>query len=580
MKVNGTRMTRIRRIYADERILQLNPRSIHYKNNKKMKEIRENPYRTLGLFGNVTEKELQKQMATIRRYAEVGKTKSFDYDFPFLGELKRDSENVTIAASQIEQAKNKALYSLFWFLKTNAIDEMALNYLKDGNVDKATEIWGKLLKDNTITNKNYSAAINLSTLQLGLITTNGSFNREQFRKCVELKGSIIISDVYTAFVQSVAGTDLNKETVLKEFVDEILQIGKPYLDKSKGISSLQLIVAFDRFPQGIRQYVLGKFIDKPINNIENRVEEAKNKRIANARYADQYGTTLYKNTKADIAFLKKVLNTDNIQYQVIVNKVAQEILQCSIDYFNKSNEENSGDNYFEKALSLANYAQSLGASGHTKDKIEESIRVLGEMKFQDCYQAINVLKSIKEAYIQIDKENADIFQSYESISMRHIPFYGDRKIIDEFKVREIIQKEISDNVVRKLATSNNEPLINEFHELLIYLSGRMTQKQILEKIETILYNYLPTTSRLKGILTTQRERKRIAEEERQKEATERRERERIAIEERRKEEVRSMWIGIISIVALIAIVCGIWGVDGLSVLGFIVIMIIILYIIK
>ncbi|NDA66387.1 MAG: hypothetical protein EBY09_07075, partial [Verrucomicrobia bacterium] len=53
-------------------------------------------------------------------------------------------------------------------LRSMTIDEAALNHLKEANIDKATEIWEKLIKDNSITAKNYSAAINLSTLQLGL----------------------------------------------------------------------------------------------------------------------------------------------------------------------------------------------------------------------------------------------------------------------------------------------------------------------------------------------------------------------------------------------------------------------------
>jgi len=145
-----------------------------------MNAVRENPYRTLGLFGNATEKELQKQIATIKRYAEVGKTKAFDFDFPFLGDFKREEAEVQKAASRIEQAKNKVHYSLFWFLNTNHIDEAALNHLKETHIDKATEIWEKLVKDNSITAKNYSAAVNLSTLQLGMTTLNGSFDPTKF----------------------------------------------------------------------------------------------------------------------------------------------------------------------------------------------------------------------------------------------------------------------------------------------------------------------------------------------------------------------------------------------------------------
>ena len=74
-----------------------------------MNAVKNNPYRTLGLFVNSSEKELQKQIATIKRFAEVGKTKTFDYDFPFFGEVVRSTEKVQEAASKIEQAKNKRL---------------------------------------------------------------------------------------------------------------------------------------------------------------------------------------------------------------------------------------------------------------------------------------------------------------------------------------------------------------------------------------------------------------------------------------------------------------------------------------
>ena len=96
-----------------------------------MNAVRENPYRTLGLFGNATEKELQKQISTIKRFAEIGKSKSFDYDFPFLGDFKREEQTVASAASKIEQAKNKVHFALFWFLNTNHIDEAALNHLNE-----------------------------------------------------------------------------------------------------------------------------------------------------------------------------------------------------------------------------------------------------------------------------------------------------------------------------------------------------------------------------------------------------------------------------------------------------------------
>jgi len=344
-----------------------------------MNAVRENPYRTLGLLANSTEKELQKQIATIKRYSEVGKAKSFDFDFPFLGEFKREESTVQEAASRIEQAKNKVHYSLFWFLNSNHIDEAALNHLKEANVDKAIEIWGKLIKDNAITAMNYSAALNLSTLQLGLTTLNGSFSQEKFQRSIELKGLIISSDAYLTFVQSVAGenTSVSKETILKDFADEVLQIIKPYLNKSNGITSTQLLNAFKTFPTDIKQYLSGKFTDKPISNIESQVEKAKDSRTENANDAEQYGAELYKSTKGDLTFLKNVLGANNVQFKILADKVANEILQCAIDFFieYRDNEEYDPG---EEAMKLMKMAKAISPSGQVKTRVEENINQLEE----------------------------------------------------------------------------------------------------------------------------------------------------------------------------------------------------------
>jgi len=344
-----------------------------------MNAIKENPYRTLGLFGNATEKELQKQLSTLKAFARVGKSKSFDYDFPFLGDIKREEQTITAAASNIEQAKNKVHYSLFWFLNTNHIDEAALNHLKEANIDKATEIWEKILKDNAINTKNYSAALNLSTLQLGMITLNGSFNPTQLRKCVELKGHILTSEAFMNFVQTVAGdnTSVSKETIRKEFVDEILQILKPYLNKTNGVTSALLIEAFNSFPTETKQYIASKFTDRPISNIEDYIEKAKQSRTEDASNAEEYGAELYKQAKEDLAFLENVLGVNNVNYQVIVNKVANEILQCAIDFFieyRDSDEYDPGD----EALKLMQMSKAISPTGQTKTRVDDNIVLLLE----------------------------------------------------------------------------------------------------------------------------------------------------------------------------------------------------------
>lgn len=344
-----------------------------------MNAVKNNPYRTLGLLGNSSEKELQKQIATIKRFAEVGKTKAFDYDFPFFGEISRSLEKVQEAASKLEQAKNKVHYALFWFLNSGHIDEAALNRLKEGQIEKATEIWEKTLKDSKVTAKNFAAISNLSTLQLGIATYNGSFDPEKFSDSIDLKGKLLLSDVFNNFVSTVIGegVSINRDIILKEFVDEILQMVKPYLNKPKGIKSSQLISAFNSFPNEIKQYVSGRFTDRPLNNIENQIELTKQKRNDNPNDAEEYGEELYKNTKEDLAFLKNVWGSNNIQYQMIANKLANEILQCAIDFFvayRDSDEYDPG----EPAMKVMKMAKAINPTGQAKSRLDENIENLQE----------------------------------------------------------------------------------------------------------------------------------------------------------------------------------------------------------
>lgn len=344
-----------------------------------MNAVKNNPYRILGLFGNSSEKELQKQIAIIKRFAEVGKIKAFDYDFPVFGEVVRSIETVQEAASKIEQTKNRIHYALFWFLNSGHIDETALNNLKDGHIEKATEIWEKTLKNSMVTAKNFAAINNFSTLQLGIVTCNGSFDPEKFSASIDLKGKLLLSDVFNNFVTTVIGEgiSINRDIILKEFADEILQIVKPYLNKPNGIKLSQLINAFNSFPNEIKQYVSGKFTDRPLNNIETQIELTKQKRRDNPNDAEQYGEELYKNTKEDLAFLNNVWGSNNVQYQMIANKLANEILQCAIDFFvayRDSDEYDPG----EPAMKVMKMAKSINPSGQVKSRLDENIENLQE----------------------------------------------------------------------------------------------------------------------------------------------------------------------------------------------------------
>jgi len=341
-----------------------------------MSIVKQNPFRVLGLLGDSTERELQKQIATIKRFAEVGKTKSFDYDFEFLGVLSRDMDDIQHAARTIEQAHKKLLYSLFWFVKNNQFDEIALNNLKDQNTANAIYVWNKTLRSG-ITSKNYSSYHNLSTLYIALATGNGSLENQYLRKGIELKKELIHSECLLNFSELVTGNGVATESsdVSKLFVDEIIELLSPHIGASEGISTHGLISLFSGFPDDIRKYVSSKHTELPLSNIEKLVEKTTAKRKSNKSAAAEYGDQLFRLTHDDRTLLRSVLGVDDVVFQMAVNRVADEVMQCSIDYFNEwhdSDELDPGD----LALKIAGYAKSIGPTGQSKNRIDENTETI------------------------------------------------------------------------------------------------------------------------------------------------------------------------------------------------------------
>lgn len=340
--------------------------------------IKLNPFRVLGLPGNSTEKELQKRIGVIKRYAEVGKTKTFDFDFDFLGDSERTVDQINYAKNRIEQDHNKIHHSLFWFVKVSQYDEIAFNNLRENNTDKAIEIWSKTLRDE-ITEKNYASYHNISTLYMALSTKGGELELEMFKEGVSIKAALLYSGEFRTLLGLITGNDARNDPdkISKGFIDEIVYFAKPYIGVENGIETRDLIELFDSFPSNIIKYVLSKFTDLPVSNVEKNIEKTKNDRKERPSVASAAGLHLYKVTKDDVGLLRRLLGVSDIHYKMITNNVASEILQCSIDYFNENRDEAVFD-AGEEALKVIGCAKKIGATGQVKKRIEENEEIIQE----------------------------------------------------------------------------------------------------------------------------------------------------------------------------------------------------------
>src|SRR5690554_718510 len=131
-----------------------------------MDVIHNNPYRVSGLLSNASAKEFESRKGKIKAYAKVGKEIKSDYDFQILDSITRTEDSIDKAFSNIQQNQDKVNFSLFWFLNASPFDNTAIEYLKNGDAEKAIEIWEKVTLNKEVNSKNFSAFNNLGTYKL------------------------------------------------------------------------------------------------------------------------------------------------------------------------------------------------------------------------------------------------------------------------------------------------------------------------------------------------------------------------------------------------------------------------------
>src|SRR5690606_14821723 len=158
-----------------------------------------------------------------------------------------------------------------------------------------------------------------------------------------------------------------------------------------------------------------KFTEEPLHKIETQIESCKKKRKAEKDKAYEYGLRLFTNTKDDLSLLKSLLGTSDLKYKTIADQLANEIMQCGIDHFNESLENDSSENYLESAQKLTKLADSIAVGKLAKDRAKDSLATLADMKDREINQAIAILSSIKLAY---EKAISEIDAQVSAMKMR------------------------------------------------------------------------------------------------------------------------------------------------------------------
>jgi len=319
--------------------------------------ISSNPYRLLGVYSNSPIKDRIANVNRLKAYLKVGKSVSFSQDLSnLISPPVRVVESMERANGSINLPYDQLKYALFWFIEVTSIDEMALSYLQKGDTEKAKELFGK--------KETFSSLINLGVL--ALIQNNKVTAIQSITK-------VIHNDNYRiAFIEAVCGStyQLSEDDLAQLFINELL-VEIPIQNL------MQLFLKCGASVEDNR-YLKDKAVGEPIAIINAEIAKARSVKNNDSDAQYRAGLSLKNNTKEPLGVIRSLLEISDMQYQMIVDNLAKQILQCGINYYNNSNE----DEYvkIDTVYELQSYAYAIAIGKLTKDRCKENLEILNKKR--------------------------------------------------------------------------------------------------------------------------------------------------------------------------------------------------------
>jgi len=375
--------------------------------------LNSNPYRFLGVNSNSGIKNIQKNLSKIKAYSKIGKHLSLPYELSYfnLQKIDRSESLIKEAENKILLDPNKVKYSLFWFSEANSIDKIALENLNKGNFEKSETIWRKVIKNNSISKSNFSAYNNLSTLLFLMSLSdekNDKFENSKtsiplIKEALKLKSELIFSNHLYDLSGLITGNEnaTNKENILDFFNENISQLF------NTNFSSIEISNIIKDSNNELSQSFNFSLISEPLDSLNVLINDSNNLLNDNHSNGIEIGKDLIKNSVSQLKLLKDILGTNDIKYQSISDKLANQILQCGILCFNKTADD-------QDYMSSYKYAKSISFKDSTIERANTTIKHCeDELKAKICgFCNSNEVMKGSSMRVKMHKMNWDNSYSY------------------------------------------------------------------------------------------------------------------------------------------------------------------------
>lgn len=306
--------------------------------------ITQNPYRLLGVFANDSLRVRTANIAKMRAFFQISKSVSFCTDIEeLLGTVNRTSSVVNQANDELFDDNKKVKYALFWFHRSDIINEATVPQLNGASIKKF------VAQDTS----SYSDFINNAVLCL--IEEDYECASKNYCKFIECDSFISI------FCEQIGLTrdEIDNKSVIRILITTLFE----------NYPKIEWWTLFSKYMsnRSIQEYVMGIFESLAIGHINKCISFC-----IDANASDK-GLTLAHNLKretiSDVRLLCQLEKDGHLsaESQLALDKLAEELLSRVMGYYESEKMLNEQSVY--PTLQMVDYVKSLAHGSGIVDKV-------------------------------------------------------------------------------------------------------------------------------------------------------------------------------------------------------------------
>ncbi len=349
--------------------------------------FRDNAYNVLGLDISASQKEINKRSKEIVNLLKIDEESTYETDLE-VAEAKRTEATVKDAVQKLSSPTKKIQEYFFWFDVENDTDEKALQFLQNGKVNEAIDLWSKDADKETATG--FVSKKNLAILYSVLLVHKGL--KSHLTQSISCWKDLVLSDKFWTYFEKIYA--LNDEvgtsdSALKAFRNNVTDVLADFytdISQSKGDNSYYSLFSqvFAVKGQKMQRDVLSP-IYEAINDTSEKLRNlniSEDNIVSPEEVAELKKLTRLLQTNFDK--LKELGLYSDSQSKTMRDKAAEALRVVALDLYNNLGES-------EKPVALLNIASKIAGSTVTINKINKDVETLRQNRSDE-----KIIKPINE----------------------------------------------------------------------------------------------------------------------------------------------------------------------------------------